>query len=75
MRPDRSWMMRRKDSNGQVTEKFKNGVDDFIEIAKRQSGVADVLGRIFCHLNYFYYHFSFTFELFYIKFMLQNGLF
>jgi hypothetical protein len=41
-------MMRRKDNNGQVTEEFKNGVDDFIEIAKRQLGVADVLGRIFC---------------------------
>ncbi|KAK2420664.1 hypothetical protein QL285_031368 [Trifolium repens] len=48
MRPDRSWMMRRKDNNGQVTEEFKNGVDDFIKIAKRQLGVADVLGRIFC---------------------------
>ncbi|KAK2455713.1 hypothetical protein QL285_003139 [Trifolium repens] len=48
MRPDRSWMMRRKDNNGQVTEEFKNGVDDFIEIAKRQLGVVDVLGRIFC---------------------------
>jgi hypothetical protein len=41
-------MMRRKDNNGQVTEEFKNGVDDFIKIAKRQLGVADVLGRIFC---------------------------
>jgi len=47
MKPDRSWMMRRKDCNGQVTEEFKNGVDDFIKVAKRHSGVADALGRIF----------------------------
>lgn len=48
MKPDRSWMMRRKDCNGQVTEEFKNEVDDFIKVAKRHSGVADALGRIFC---------------------------
>ncbi|KAK2442268.1 hypothetical protein QL285_013478 [Trifolium repens] len=48
MRPDRSWMMQRKDNNGQVTGEFKNGDDDFFKITKRQLGVADALGHIFC---------------------------
>lgn len=29
----------------QITEEFKNGVDEFIKIAKRDPKVADVLGR------------------------------
>ena len=48
MRPDRSWMRRRKNNNGQVTEEFKNGVDELIEVSKRDPRVADALGRIFC---------------------------
>lgn len=48
MRPNRSWMIRRKDCTGQVTEEFKNGVDDFIKIATRDPTVADALSRIPC---------------------------
>ncbi|RDX95700.1 hypothetical protein CR513_21742, partial [Mucuna pruriens] len=48
MRPDRSWMIRRKDCTGQVSEEFKNGVDDFIKIAKKDPTVVDALSRIPC---------------------------
>jgi hypothetical protein len=48
MRPNRSWMKQRTNSTDQITEEFKNGVDEFIKISKRDPKVADVLGRIFC---------------------------
>ena len=48
MRPDRGWMLRRKDQFGSVTEEFRNGIDGFIQVAKRDPKFADVTGRIPC---------------------------
>ena len=47
MRPDRSWMLRRKDRFGLVSEEFTNGVDESIQVAKGDLVIADVSGRIF----------------------------
>ena len=48
MRPDRSWILRRKDHTGRVSEEFQNGVDDFLNIARGDPTTADILGRIPC---------------------------
>ena len=48
MRPDKGWMLRRKDQFGSIIEEFRNCVDGFIQVAKRDPKFADVTGRIPC---------------------------
>ncbi|RDY06893.1 hypothetical protein CR513_09061, partial [Mucuna pruriens] len=46
MRPNRSWMIRRKDCTCEGSEEFQNGVDNFIKIAKKDPIVVDALSDI-----------------------------
>ena len=48
MRPNRTWMLQRKDQFGMISGEFRDGVDDFIRIATRDPTIPDVTGRIPC---------------------------
>ncbi|RYR22051.1 hypothetical protein Ahy_B03g067334 [Arachis hypogaea] len=48
MAPNRSWMSRRQDYTGHLSEKFKKGVVEFIDFVERNPTVIDSLGRILC---------------------------
>ncbi|XP_072076225.1 uncharacterized protein [Arachis hypogaea] len=48
MAPDRSWMSRRQDCTGHLSEEFKKGVVEFLYFVERNPTVIDSLGRILC---------------------------
>ncbi|KAF7823771.1 putative transposase, Ptta/En/Spm, plant [Senna tora] len=46
MRPDRSWILRRKEPSGRVSEEFMDGVDEFLKLVNEFPINKDSLGRI-----------------------------
>jgi len=48
MRPNRCWMLQRKNRFGLVTKEFKNGIDGFIQVVARDPTIVDASGRIPC---------------------------
>ncbi|XP_057739900.1 uncharacterized protein LOC130957009 [Arachis stenosperma] len=48
MAPNRSWMSRRQDCTGHLSEEFKKGVVEFIDFVERNPTVIDSLGHILC---------------------------
>ena len=49
MRPDRSWILRRKDPTGHLTEEFMNGIDEFMKLVTEEVPMnIDSAGRILC---------------------------
>ena len=48
IKPDRSWIRRWKDKHGVITEEYKDGVDEFINVAYQNEGVASSYGEILC---------------------------
>jgi len=48
MRPDRNWMLQRKDHFGLVTQEFRNGIDGFIQVATRDPRIAYASEHIPC---------------------------
>ncbi|KAF7832911.1 putative transposase, Ptta/En/Spm, plant [Senna tora] len=48
MRPDQSWILRRKEPYGHVSEEFMDGVDEFLKLVNEFPINKDSLGRILC---------------------------
>ncbi|KAF7811409.1 hypothetical protein G2W53_032385 [Senna tora] len=48
MRPDRSWILRRKEPSGRVSEEFMDEVDEFLKLVNEFPINKDSLGRILC---------------------------
>ncbi|KAF7802611.1 hypothetical protein G2W53_041722 [Senna tora] len=48
MRPDRSWILRRKEPSGRVSEEFMDGVEEFLKLVNEFPINKDSLGRILC---------------------------
>ena len=48
MRLDKGWVLRRKDQFRSITEEFRNVVDGFIQVAKRDLKFADVTWHTPC---------------------------
>lgn len=48
MRPNRNWMLHRKNHFGLVTEEFRNEIDGFIQVVTRDPTIVDASRCIPC---------------------------